>query len=413
MFDSDDNNTLPIPINQESNGEATAPIPLKSENQVESQIETPQPSASSVEKFSTDQPPAESPEIEPMIDAGAKQLKQKRLLGLWIPIGLFLVLLVSAAGGYWGYQTGIQDRLTAQGDQIAILTTEQFQLGLVDMQSERYEVARQRFEYVIQLDPNFPGAIEKLTECMLALAQEKTPTPVLPTATIEPSATPDLRPVEDLFTQAMQYLRSKDWKATISTIEALRDADLTYRAVDVDGMYYIALRGRGIDKILLEGNLEGGIYDLSLVERFGPLDRDANNNREMARAYINGAAFWGVDWQKVVYFFSQVYPGLPNLKDASGWTATERYRVALIKYGDQLMAAEDFCGARDQYQAALLLAADNKLVPTATAAQYFCAPPTPTPTITPIASPTSEIFPTVEIATTEPVLPPVDTPAGQ
>ena len=93
-------------------------------------------------------------------------------------------------------------------------------------------------------------------------------------------------------------------------------------------MLYVALRNRGVEKISKQADLEGGIYDLALAERFGPLDLDARGWREWSQWYIRGASFWEVDWAKSISYFSQVAPIAPNLRDASGWTASDRYRIA-------------------------------------------------------------------------------------
>ncbi len=84
----------------------------------------------------------------------------------------------------------------AQADQVVMNTVQQYELGVVDLAAGRYDMARQRFEFVISLNPNFPGAREKLTEAMMAQAIVYTPTPQ-PTPTIEP--TPDLRGEEEIF----------------------------------------------------------------------------------------------------------------------------------------------------------------------------------------------------------------------
>ena len=135
-----------------------------------------------------------------------------------------------------------------------------------------------------------------------------------------------------------------------------------------------------------------GIYDLALVERFGPLDTEADGYRNWARLYITGTAFWEIDWSQVVYYFGQVASSLPNLYDGN-YTANERYRTALIGYGDQLILSGDYCGARDQYQLAMSISQDGGLAPTATQAQLLCSPPTSTPapvTATPEFTPTTD-----------------------
>jgi hypothetical protein len=199
-----------------------------------------------------------------------------------------------------------------------------------------------------------------------------------PTPTIEISPTPDLRGAEELYTQAAQHLRDKEWDLTIETLDRLRQEDLAYRTLDVDGMYYIALRYRGVQKIIYEGNLEGGMYDLSLTERFGPLDHEANGFRNWARMYVSGASFWEVDWERVLSFFGQIYAALPNLRDGSNWTAVERFRLASIAYADELVAAEMYCEAIEHYNNALSISDDPTVGPKLDAANNGCHPPAPT-----------------------------------
>jgi len=53
---------------------------------------------------------------------------------------------------------------------------------------------------------------------------------------------------------------------------AIRRVDGSFNAVDLDRFLYRALRNRGLEQIQIQGNLEQGIYDLTLSEAFGPLD---------------------------------------------------------------------------------------------------------------------------------------------
>ncbi len=199
---------------------------------------------------------------------------------------------------------------------------------------------------------------EKLAEVLTQLNTTATPTPQ-PTATLTP--TPDNRSQQDLFSQAQQSLQNSNWNDTIDTLLALRKADPAFQVVAVDDMLYVALRNRGVDKILKDGDLEGGIYDLSLAEHFGPLDAEANSYRTWARVYILGASFWQIDWQQAINYFSQVAPAMPGMRDGSGMTSAERYRQALIGYGDQLAGEEEWCKAVDQYNTALTIGTDPNL----------------------------------------------------
>lgn len=85
---------------------------------------------------------------------------------------------------------------------------------------------------------------------------------------------------------------NKEWGQAVEAIQRLRDKNVNYRSVDVDGMYYIALRFLGIENVS-RGQLEVGIYNLTLAERFAPLDVEAQNYRNWARMYLSAASFWG------------------------------------------------------------------------------------------------------------------------
>ncbi len=275
-----------------------------------------------------------------------------------ILLGLLGILLVAAAGAALGYFTAASSSAPDNRGLVAMDATTQFQLGVVDLEQGRLEIAVQRFEYVVSIYPDFPGLREKLTEAQVKLQISRVPT-VVPTPTLTPTI--DTRGEQELLNQLPQLVKDKKWDEAIAVIESLRKRSLSYHTVEVDGFYYLALRGRGIDKILKTTDLEGGIYDLALAERFGPLDRDAGNTRMWARYYLSGASFWMVDWEKVIFYFEQVWNAAPSLRDSSGMTARERFRTALIKYGDSLAQKDEFCDAAKQYARALQIDKNSAL----------------------------------------------------
>ena len=307
----------------------------------------------------------------------------------WIAVLGFVLLL--GLGILGGYQSGLGQRRAAQSTVVFQQLDEQYQLGLQAMNEGRYEVALQHFQFVVEHDPTYPGIQEKLTEVLVTLNITPSPT-VTPTPANTP--TPDLRGVEEIFARARQLLDAQDWDGAISNLDSLRKSDSTYRAAEVDGMYYIALRNRGVGKIIPSSqlcsdiNLEGGIYDLTLAERFGPLDSYAESLRTWSRLYITGASFWELDWYQAMDYFSKVYPYLPNLMDSSCMTATERYRYATLKYIDLVWSSGDYCTAQHMYDDIFLNVPSEKnatAYPTATQVYNYCLngggpqPPTPTP----------------------------------
>lgn len=333
----------------------------------------------------------------------------------WIIGALALIVLAVFLGGWSGYRSAVKARQAAQVQQEMQALAEQYQLGLQDLEAGNYEVARQRLEWVLNQAPDFPGAADRLVEIYTVLYATATPTPKpTVTGTPEPTATPDLRPVEDLFVSAQEAFDRGDWDAAISQIVSLRSADAQYQVTQVDRMLYIALRNRGVDRILQGGDLVGGSYDLALAEHFGPLDADASAARYWARTYMYGMAFWGADPQTALFYFQQVASALPYLSDGTGWNARNRYREVLVQYGDQLANQGDWCAAEEQYRLAATIRDDEALQAKIADAVQGCAPPTdtPEPTAIPTETPTPTVSATVEV-TEQPTEPPPPTePAG-
>ena len=315
----------------------------------------------------------------------------------WISILGFIVLI--ALGLLGGYQSGMGVRKAAQATLVAQQLSEQFQLGEQDLEAGRYEAARQRFEYIIQHNTGYPGITEKLAQVILLMSiPTATPTPTL-------TPTPDLSGVESIFSRAQQLAAAQDWAGAIGALDQLRKKDPTYRTSEVDGMYYYTLRNNGVDLIVKQCNLEGGIYYLTLAERFlSPLDSYAAALRDNARYYIIGASFWELDWKQAVYYFSQVAStGLCDGELGSRMNAPGRYRHALMRYGDVLFSAKKYCDAYTQYTAAMAYGdLDEASQKNANRAYAICYPPTATPIPT-------EYFPP-EPPPTEPPLPPPTEP---
>ena len=295
--------------------------------------------------------------------------------------GILLIAILGSAGGWLGYNQALANRMALQDKDKIKIAVAQYQLGVVDLQASRFEIARQRFEYVIRIDPSFPGAAQKWTESMLAMATITVPT-IVPSPTVVPTA--DTRNVDQKYASSVTLINTQNWDGAIDSLMSLRKTDGTYKAVDVDGMLYTALRQRGVHKIG-SGDLEGGIYDLALAERFAPLDHDADGFRAIARQYIIGVSFWEFDWGQVYDYFKQIAAGNPGMVDSTGMTAQKRFAVAAAHYGDMVFATADYCNSVSYYSQSVGSGIVG-IAATATYAAYKCSPPTAE--VTPTPSPT-------------------------
>ena len=288
-------------------------------------------------------------------DTQPRKVKNRRI---GVLIAALVILAAIALGSGTGYAQAIKVRMEVQQTSESRSIAEQYSLAEKAFAEKRYDVARDHLDYVIKKDQSYPGAVALLTSLMVQMAV----TPSLTPTTI-PSATPtaDLRSQETIFAQAKEQLKNSDWSNALASLDSLRKADPSYQTALVDGMYYAGLRNRGMDQIIgnrayaQTTNLEGGIYDLTLAERFGPLDRDADGMRTWARLYLIGASFWGLDWAQAVNYFAQVQDATPNLRDSSNITAVQRYYQSLLKYGDVQASAtrlKDRCVALNTWSTA-------------------------------------------------------------
>lgn len=80
----------------------------------------------------------------------------------WILLGFLLMVLVILLGAFWGYQNGITRRVANEESTVLARAAEQYELALSDYENDRIQMAKQRIEYVISLDPTYPGASELL-----------------------------------------------------------------------------------------------------------------------------------------------------------------------------------------------------------------------------------------------------------
>jgi tetratricopeptide (TPR) repeat protein len=385
--------TEPQPVLSEGEAGEIPAVPnaevSASESRVEAQLGETQPSRLDGDGINL---PPEIPE-EP-----AETPRRRHLWILWAVAAVLLLALIAGGSAFAGYNSAVDQRTHYESTLVAGEANNQYILAKQDIALGNFDRARQRLEYIINIDPEYPDASNQLA---FVLAQQRitaTPT-VIPSPTLTP--TPDLRGRDDLFAQAQSQLVSRDWTGTIDTLLLLRKNYPDFMAVKVDDMLFVALRNRGIDKISLQHDLEGGNYDLTLAERFGPLDAEARNWRDWADLYIRGASYWDVDWSQAVYYFSQLASAAPNLMDASGWTASNRYLDALLGYGDYFALHEQWCDAQTQFDTYMSMMANPQVEPTASYIADQCyqqlnppAPPAPvTDTPTPTGTPGAETTP--------------------
>lgn len=355
-------------------------------------------------------------EIQPADTSSAPEKRKKKRHGRWILGAIFLGIVITGIAIWLGYQNGVARRIDNQQKMVIDQVSQQLELAYADIASGAYENAEMRLKYILEISPGFPTAEDLLVEARSHLVAPNldpvvaTNTPSAPGETpAGPTPTPDLQQAAALFAAIQQNITNSEWGTAIENIEEIKEYHFDYQPIAVDGYYFIALRNHGLQEIWA-GQLEQGMFELSMAEALGALDGDAAGAYNWASLYIRGASYWDVNWQAAVDTFGQIYPVMPYFSDASGMSVAERYRIALYSLGDLFAAQGNFCEASSLYQQSLSIGTNLDIQVTATAYAEYCANPPTTETPPPIddGSPT----PTAPADVT-PEPPPTEEPTPQ
>lgn len=323
-------------------------------------------------------------ETQPTAPAERSNSKFASRLALWFALALVAALGLAA---WAGYQSGaVQRESNAQATRAADLQT-QFQIGLTDLQAKRYSMAATRFEYILSQDPNYPEATARLAEARTALnVTTVPPTPTLPIIAGKDPA--------EMLLLAQKYANEKNWEGVLAEIALLRSTDANYEVATVDGLLYIALRERGIARILGDA-MEAGITDIDHASQYRTLDETAASHRAWARLYLAARLYYGLDWARATGILRDLYLLAPNFKNT-----TQLLYDGTVSYAAQLNLT-DACAAAEQYAFAFTIKNDPAISEALTLAQTNCAltptpdpnAPTPDPNATPLPAETPTATP--------------------
>jgi hypothetical protein len=113
----------------------------------------------------------------------------------------------------------------------------------------------------------------------------------------------------------------------------------------------------------------------------------------------------------VMQYFEQIYPYFPNMRDSSGFTAIERYRLAARGQAEKLVSEEKYCEALEYYDKSLQAMPDGDVQQRADEVYNLCYVPTNTPEPElPSPTPSVDVTPTPDDSTGGVTPPPDDQP---
>jgi len=304
----------------------------------------------------------------PSTQRPAKHSVGRVLLAFMQSAGIFVCVLAVAVGlAIWGGATaGERERQTRATATTSAEIQAQYDLAMQDIQSGKLAIAAERLRWIIQKDQAFPGASDALHQIESLL--DITPT-VSPTFAPQTGGNPD-----DLFAQGQKAYQSQDWAATIRLLQELQATKPDYRADEVKLMLYESLSKLGLNYLRTD-RLEEGLLLLEQAEQIKPLDDQTAGERNLARLYLTGRAYVGLNWAVAIKNFEAIYVIAPNYRDVK-----DQLRKAYLAYADQLVALGGHCDAANLYDLSLQIENKDVIKAKFDAETALCAIPTAVPT---------------------------------
>ena len=284
----------------------------------------------------------------PHVSRRRRWLSSSTLIVFFFACGLFTIIAASAIGGV---VVGLQDRDADRQAQI----DKYYQEGLTNFAAGKLELAKADFEYVLKLNPNYPGAREQYTQVQARLTVKPTPT--------SPAMT---NAIDQLYQKGQTAYGSNDWATAVEVFSQVRTLNPAYHTEQVNQMIYTAALTYGLE-LLKQDRLEEGIAYLDQAAYVQSLPEEAALQAQYARLYVTARGYWNVNWEKAIERFKELYAIAPGYQDVF-----TRLVEAYVNFGDEQAHSNDFCAAKDQYAAANQLRPDPNLQTKIDEAQQQC-----------------------------------------
>ncbi len=294
-------------------------------------------------------------------------------------IALSVLLAWYLLVGYLGWQSGQTALVAKREAELTVQLTRQISLARENIGQGSYTLALRRLTYVLERDPSSQEALDLQAQVQSELAALNTPQPE-PAATMTatpqplPTATPGLISDPQAELQRLRRLAAnRAWPDALPALVTFQRQFPNYERPATDKLLYDAYINLGLD--LLEGEeVELGLFYLEQAEKLGNLSQEVLDYRLWAELYLQGIAFYGVNWEVTTYYFRELCLSAPFYQ-----LACERLQESLVNLGDQYGAALDWCPAQELYQEALQYDRTQALVEKLGQAQEACLLATPTP----------------------------------
>lgn len=299
-----------------------------------------------------------------------------RILGiLLIVVSVVAAIYLVVAYLAWEDGRALRDERSAtlQAQQLE----HQIELAQDDIAGGSYTLALDRLDWILERDPGNSTAEALRQQAEAALRTALTPD-APPTATPRPEPTPTPGAIADPAEELARLQRLHDrqeWERLVQDTLVFQRQLPEYERLETDGLLYDGYLNLGLTAVQgTADEVEKGLYYLAQAETLGNLPQEGLDYRFWAELYLEGIAYYGVNWGVASSVLRELCLSAPFYQGAC-----DKFFDSLVNYADQFAFAQDWCPAVDLYREARQVGNAPGLSDKLNAAVEGCASATPTP----------------------------------
>ena len=299
-----------------------------------------------------------------------------RVVGILLVAMALLVALYTAVA-YLGLQRGRALRAERLQQERDAELANQLSHAREDLENGNYSLASRRLEWILEQDPQYPEARALLDETEETLTGRTKATPAAEESTATPAAMATAGSGEDedaavALRRVEQLVQNEAWEEAITALVSLQHNYPNYERRQTDELLQDAYIAQGVD-LLYGDQIELGLYYLEQAQRLGDLPQEVQDQQQWAELYLAGIGYFGVSWDVTLFYFRDLCLAAPFFHDSC-----DKLYEALVAYGDQYAAQQEWCPAESLYEEAYRQDASDSLLQKLRAARQGCAEATPT-----------------------------------
>lgn len=291
----------------------------------------------------------------PMADpTGENEERPRRLLVRTVGLLMVIVSVVAATYlvvAYFAWESGRAQQAEIVRTQTSEAIQQQVTMARDDLAGGSFDVAMRRLDWVLGQQPDHPDALALRAQVDSARTEAAAATAAAATAVAQPATSepdadegPDEAEALTLLQELRRQMAREAYEEALPAIVSFQQQFPSFERLETDQMLYDSYLALGLAAMQTD-KVELGLNYLSQAENLGDLPQEALDYRYWAELYLDGASYYGVNWEIASFYFRDLCAAAPFFQDAC-----QQLNQILVNWGDQYFFAGDYCPAESIYR---------------------------------------------------------------